>query len=158
MSESTSKQVRAVGYCRVAVTGEYDQVEKLQIQKQQINEAAKRLNFEIVQIFEQIGHEPASFPYSELSEVLGYCESDPNIKFLVVTKPDRISRSIKEFYFWKISFERIGVTIKYADDIEIDSPMSDFVEKLHIMMGQLEHERLSERVKRGIQAKKAQEA
>jgi DNA invertase Pin-like site-specific DNA recombinase len=146
---------KAIGYCRVAVTNDIDQVERLQSQKNQIIEAAKHLNVEIVKWFEQVGYEPVAFPYSSLSEALRYCEEHP-VKSLFVAKADRISRSMEEFYFWKVSFERVGVTIKMADAKWSNETLTHFTEILQTMQTRLYGEQHVERVKKAMLRKAEQ--
>ena len=156
MSKSKKEPTKAIGYCRVAATKQVRGYSNLDFQRRQIEEIANRLNLKIVEYFAQVGHEPVTFPYDTLGKALKYCKANPDLKYLVIAKPDRLTRSLEEYLFWKISFKRAGVSI--VSSSEPDSPMSDFVENLHMMMGQLEHERRSEMVKRAIQRKKAQEA
>ena len=149
---------KAIAYCRTASASQLEAVEKLHRQKEQIKEAAKRLNIEVIRWFEQVGQaEKAKFPYASLGEVMGYCKSHPEIKTLLVTQPDRIARSYEEMIFWKVSFKRIGVTIMAADKKEAISPMEQFMEHLKYMVGQLDHQHRSEAIKRGFQRKKERE-
>jgi DNA invertase Pin-like site-specific DNA recombinase len=156
MSEEIKK---AIGFCRVATATQVDQVEKLQIQKQQIVKAARYLNVEIVQFFEQVGNDKQVFPYSSLDEVLSYCKSNPAIKILIVTETGRISRSLEQFHYWKVAFERIGVTIQLTDESKPTSSIEDsIIEDAYLcMVADHEHEvRLAEieEAVRGEKAKK----
>jgi DNA invertase Pin-like site-specific DNA recombinase len=120
MSKFTRKSNKAIAFCRVATTEQSGQ--KLQAQKKEIGEYADYMNREVVQWFEQIGKEPITSPDSTLNQALNYCQSNPEIKFLIVEKHDRISRSILEFIFWEESFKHTGVTIKVTKDRWLLSP------------------------------------
>ena len=148
------KKDKAIAYCRVATVTQTNNHESLERQKRKITEYAKRKNIEIVEWFEQVGLEPVTFPYDTLGEALSYCKTQPDIKFLIVSDVDRLSRSIGEYYFWNISFQRKGVAIKFTDSKEIESLEDNLMNRLMSLMGQADHEQRSIMIKRGIQRKK----
>src|ERR1700689_1929419 len=103
-------QTKAIGYCRVAAQKQSRGYSNLDIQRRQIEGIAKRLNLTIVEYFAQVGHEPVTFPYDTLGKALKFCKAKSDIKYLVIAKPDRLTRSLEEYLFWKISFKRAGVS------------------------------------------------
>lgn len=149
---------KAIGYCRVAAIKQTKGYSNLDTQKQQIEKIAKSLNLEIVELFEQVRHEPITSPNDTLGKALKYCKANSDIKFLIIVKPDRISRSLEEYIFWKTSFSRAGVTIISTFNSEPNSPVECFMDSLYVMIGQLDYIHRSEAIKRGIQAKKDREA
>jgi DNA invertase Pin-like site-specific DNA recombinase len=157
MSEGSTK---AIGYCRVAARKQTGRSLSIQAQKQQIVEAARKLNIEIVEWFEQIGREAVTFPFSNLDKALDYCKANPDIKYLLVTKLDRVSRQIDRYYFWKTAFERIGVTIQLTDETMPTSTIEDsIIEDAYLcMVADHEHEvRLAE-IEETVRNEKAKEA
>lgn len=130
--------VKAIGYIRVAVSTQKNGTTSLRMQKRQIVEAANHSGLEIVKWFEQVGYEPVTFVHDTLGKALKFCKADPSIKYLVIENTSRISRSLEHFIFWKVAFERAGVTIKVADGSDLDSPIGTFMEAIMEVMGRYE--------------------
>jgi DNA invertase Pin-like site-specific DNA recombinase len=126
---------KAIGYVRTAITTQTEQDKSLERQKEQILEAAKRSNIEIVEWFEQEGYEPMNFPYKALDKALEYCQDDSDIKYLIVSAPSRLARQLEEFQYWKIAFERIGVTIA-ATDLKASEPLYRFSDSVVMVPSQ----------------------
>jgi DNA invertase Pin-like site-specific DNA recombinase len=158
MRNFTSKPVKAIGYCRTAISTQTEQDKDIKVQKKQISEAAKLLNAEIVEWFIQEGYEPMHFPYQALDKAHEYCEdNNPDIKYLFVTPPANLSRTLEEFHYWKVAFERTGVTIKSTDETKPTSTIEDsIIEDAYLfMVAEHEHEvRLSE-IEQAIRSEKA---
>ena len=151
-------KVKAIGYCRVAVNKQSGKNKAIEVQKQQIEEVAKSMGVEIFKWFVQEGYEPVTFLHDTLGKALKYCKTNPNIEYLIISSVDRLSRSIDDYIFWKTAFRRAGVNIVSRTSGELDSPMATFVERLGVLIEQIDHEHRAEMIKRGIQAKKAREA
>lgn len=136
--------------------------EKLKLQEKQITEYAKNQNLKIIEWFKQVGYEPITFLHSELSKALELCENDPDIQYLIVSKTDHLSHSVEVYYFWKISFERIGVTIvssnSSGNSSKNKSLMDSILESRNLAVNQRYRVSSSVAMERGIQAKKVSEA
>ena len=156
MNESISKQVKAIGYCRVAISTQTEQDKKIAAQKKQIHEAAKLSNIEIVEWFIQEGYEPMNFPYKALDKAHEFCEENMGIEYLLVASPDSISDSLEEFMYWKIAFERIDITIKPADEAKPTSTQDMFLDATYdLMVAQYEYDSRMEEIKEASRSKKA---
>lgn len=64
----------------------------------------------------------------DLNEMLERCKKDKRIKYLIVDEPDRFMRSIDEAAYFEVSFRRLGVTVWYASDTELNK--GDLASKL----------------------------
>lgn len=122
MKISRSKQVKAIGYIRVAAPVQKEEELSIQMQKQQILEIAKCLNVEIVEWFIQEGREPVTFRNSTLNQAIEYCEESPAIKYLLVASIARLSLFLEHCIYWQTAFERVGVIIETPEDMELESP------------------------------------
>jgi DNA invertase Pin-like site-specific DNA recombinase len=159
MSEHKREQTKAIAYVRVAAPVQKEEELNIQKQKQQIAEAVKQMNVEVVKWFIQEGYEPLSFRNSVLNQAVEYCQDNPTIKYLLVANISRLSRSLDHCIYWQVAFESgVGVTILSADEIEFESPIARFQKNLSQMVGQLDNENRSRMIKRAIQRKKALEA
>lgn len=137
------ENIKAVGYIRSAISTKEEQDESLEKQKVQIEKVAKRLNMEIVKYFEQVGFEPILYRMDTLGKALEYCEANPSIEYLVVAKTARLARSLEDYVYWRIAFERIGVKIKVADGSDLNSTIGTFMKAITTMMDKYEDERNS---------------
>jgi DNA invertase Pin-like site-specific DNA recombinase len=149
-----SKLVKAIGYCGTATKEQARQNHSVETQKKQIEEAAKRLNVEIVEWFERAGTGD-SWDYSGQISAAKYCQSNPDVKYLFITRPDRLGRSLENFFFWNKAFKNLGVTIKMANAESLeDSPVESFMQQTLSVVGEFASRAHSEAVKRGLRRKK----
>lgn len=135
-------QNKAIAYIRVAKPVQIEDAISGEKQKQQILEATKRLNVEIDEWFLEEGHKPMHFPYQVLDKALEYCQDNPDIKYLFVATPDRLSRSSEVFHYWKVAFERIDVFLKLSDETKPATTIEDsIIEDAYLcMVANHEHE------------------
>jgi DNA invertase Pin-like site-specific DNA recombinase len=153
------ESTKAIGYCRVATKEQTGRSLSIQAQKQQIVEAAKLSNIEIVKWFVQEGYEPMGFPYQVLDKALEYCQGDPDIKYLFVATPDHLSRSSEVFQYWKVAFERKDVTIQLTDESKPTSTIEDsIIEDAYLcMVADHEHEVRLLKIEEAVRSEKAKE-
>lgn len=152
-----SKKINAIGYCRVDISTQTEQDKEIAAQKEQILEAARHSNIEIVEWFIQEGYEPMNFPYKALDKAHEYCEENFGIEYLLIASPDRISRSMAEFQYWNIAFERLDIAVKSCANSSIESAEDSYMRALIVSVGQLGNQQRSEAVKAGLRHKKAKE-
>ncbi len=57
----------------------------------------------------------------DLNEMLDRCKKDKSIKYVIVDEPDRFMRSIDEAAYFEVSFRKLGVTVWYASDPELNT-------------------------------------
>ena len=152
-------QSKAIAYVRVAAPVQKVENLSIQKQKQQILEAAKQLNVEVVKWFIQEGYEPVAFPSSVLNQAVEYCrDEEPDIEYLLVANITRLSRSLHECIYWEVAFNSIGVGLKTADDIEFNSAVGLFIDQMSELMGQYNRERGAKLFDRALRDGKIKEA
>lgn len=150
-----SNKVKAIAYCRATTKVKQNKGNSIEIQKQQISETAKRLNVEIVKWFEHVGSDKKYDYPIELSEAVRYGRQNRNIKYLLFTTPDRFGWSGSNFNYFNWVFEDLGVALIPANSHSLaKSPVAKFMGQLQAMIGQLDSEVRSERVKLGLRRKK----
>jgi len=149
-----SKLVKAIGYCSTATREQARQNHNIETQKKQIEEAAQRLNVEIVEWFEQTGFGEGR-NYSGQNSAIKYCQSNPDVKYLFIARPDRLGRSLEDFFVWNRMFRNLGVAIKTADAETLGySVTENFLQTINIAMSGFGSRAHSEAIKRGLQRKK----
>lgn len=98
-----NNELKAVAYVRTATQEQNMRLESLQLQIQQLSLFAKRRKMELIKVFKHVGKTD-----KQLLNVLEYCRKN-DIKFVLVTSPDRISRNCDEVIYWQIEFDRFDV-------------------------------------------------
>lgn len=154
------KYKNAVAYTRIASNmPESELSNALNSQKIIIRELANNCCMEIVEWFEQIGGKAAATPKTQLNEVFVYCRANPDVKFVVVSHPDRICRNITTYNYWKKKFKSLGVKIvtPYTDSLDEDTPIEVFMETIVLGASSYQRSTHSQAVKRGLEAKKNQD-
>jgi DNA invertase Pin-like site-specific DNA recombinase len=71
----------------------------------------------------------------------------------LVSRFDRISRNLADYYRYKNAFEGHGVSIKSVTETIGDSHSGEFMEALYVLTAQLDSHHRSERVKAGSRRK-----
>ncbi|HSW37422.1 MAG TPA: recombinase family protein [Candidatus Saccharimonadales bacterium] len=111
----SDKHTKVIAYCRVASAVQQQDDKAYETQKYQLNKAAANSNHEIVAWFEDLGSATDPFSNSELQEAHDFCMDNPEIKHLLATEPNRISRTLEGFYYWQHSFSAHGVTFRFTN-------------------------------------------
>lgn len=144
---------KAVAYCRTASTEQKDDLLNYQ---EQIAELKNRTNLEIVKWFKECSSGYGSRS-AVLQKALKYCKNH-EISHLIVSRPDRISRSLADYCYWEQAFLKNGVHIHFVQNaIQDHSPTQRFMDLLTIAFAEYDRENRSARVKRGLRRKKLQE-
>jgi hypothetical protein len=177
------KQSNAIGYCRVTDPTITDPDLSLQVQEDEIIEAAEVLNFSMEALF--IDDWASIKEYEYLNEAFQYCQRHEEIRYLLITEPSRISRNVRVFNMWQKNFREIGVEIKCAlvedntrnqritslsaevDDIchraslttpdELDTITQDFLEKLTQLVNELGSKYRSPRITHELMSEQSKE-
>lgn len=144
------KKKQAIAYCRTnADSGsKIDAKFKIKIQKNNIQIGARRADVAIKKWF--ISLSPSD---TALAEILEYCRQHPQIEYLAVSSPDRISRSLTDFGEWMFALGKLGVKIVVLPDL-LDTPESLFRMQIMVAMAEFASRHRSESIKRGLRRKK----
>lgn len=57
----------------------------------------------------------------DIAEMLDYCKRHRRVKYLIVDEPDRFMRSIQEAFYYEVEFGKLGVTVWYACDNQLNT-------------------------------------
>ncbi len=112
-----SKQ-KAVALCRVSTSKQRIFGNSLDAQEARIVKAAELLEVLLPDNYiwrmDISSKKGKNIKRKDLKEIRELCRKDKSIKYFIVDEPDRFMRSIKEFYWWKVEFEQIGVELRFA--------------------------------------------
>jgi DNA invertase Pin-like site-specific DNA recombinase len=100
----------AIAFLKAVDRWDFDQYMSFDRQYKKIEKYANKNNMKICMVFDNFG--PSGFVAKELDEMLSYCSTNPNIKYLLVDSYERITRRPEDFCDWQNKFNAIGVTIK----------------------------------------------
>ncbi len=141
------QEKKAIAYVRTA-TSEQDKIKpgSLKVQTEIIHEHAKRNNIKIKHVFEQAGRES-----TELHNALDYCQKNPDVTYLLISRVDRLGRRFEDIAYWQEAFRQIGVKLRTP---EMKEPTSLMIENLLMVFARYEQELRSIRIKRGLRQKK----
>lgn len=136
---------KAIAFCRAAASSQIDNIDNsLDLQMDSIYKAAKNRNITVVEHWEAVGSGEA-----EVKAMFEFCKANPDVSYLFVTTPDRLSRSFRQNSYLKAEFADIGVQIKAVTISAIDK----FTEAMMLAMTNYASELHSEHVKRGLRQK-----
>ncbi len=126
-----SKQTYALALCRVS-SAEQLENNSLNRQREAVLKTAKSLNVIIQDDCWWAGSVSSkrgtNVDRKDLNEMIEYCKKDKRVKYVIVDEPDRFMRSIDEAAFFEVTFRRLGATVWYASDPELNK--GDLASKL----------------------------
>ena len=143
----------AVAFMRTANENQNEQNPATKTQRAAIEDYANKQGIKIATYLDNV----ANSGEETLNGVLGYCKSNPDIKYLIVSDSTRISRNLQKYTYWKARFKQTGVEIISVKNTH-DTPVAMFMENLLQLFSQYDNQMRSEAVRRGLQRKKEQEA
>ena len=109
---------KAVALCRVSTSKQRILGNSLDAQEKRIIVAAELLEVDLPENYiwrmDISSKKGKNIKRKDLRQIRELCKNDRRIKYFIVDEPDRFMRSIKEFYWWKVEFEQIGVELRFA--------------------------------------------
>ncbi|MGH7142257.1 MAG: recombinase family protein [Candidatus Saccharimonadales bacterium] len=118
-----TKQIRAAAICRVSTPEQLDNG-SLNRQHEAVLKAANELGVVIPDDYWWSGNvsskKGTNLDRTDLKEIIRQCKKDKTIRYVIVDEPDRFMRSIDEAAYFEVIFRRIGVTVWYACDAELN--------------------------------------
>lgn len=112
---------KAIALCRVSTKGQ-ELDGNLEPQKVNVQKAADLLEVELVKVWAVAvsSRKGKNVKRKDLREMHDYCKRYKSVKYIIIDEVDRFMRSIKEYYWWKVEFEQVGVEIRLASNPLID--------------------------------------
>ena len=111
------KNVEAIALCRVS-TAEQKSNGSLKRQNKSVTETAKKLGARLVKVWSgnASSKKGNNSKRKDLQEMLEYCKTHKNVKYLLIDEPDRFMRSFEESGHYIVLFRELGVEIRFSDD------------------------------------------
>lgn len=126
-----SKQASAIALCRVSSIEQLEN-NSLNRQRDAVLKASQELGVKIPDDGWWSGSVSSkrgtNVERKDLQEMIDRCSKDKSIKYVIVDEPDRFMRSIDEAAYFEVTFRRLGVTVWYASDPELNK--GDLASKL----------------------------
>ena len=112
---------QAIALCRVSTKGQLLDG-NLEPQEERIVKAATILNVEVIKWWKLAisSRKGKNLERRDLREMYDFCKANRKVKYLIVDECDRFMRSISEYYWWRVEFERIGVQLRHANRPDAD--------------------------------------
>ena len=112
-----SSMEKAIALCRVSTKGQ-ELDGNLDPQIASVKKAANLMGVELVKIWSGAvsSRRGKNIKRKDLTEMQDYCKRHKSVKYLIVDEVDRFMRSIKEYYWWKVEFEKLGVELRFAQN------------------------------------------
>lgn len=112
---------QAIALCRVSTHRQSAENHSLEKQWANVQKAAERLEVPIVNHWKLATSSKAGVNLNrkDLREALAYCSKHKSVKYCIIDEVDRLMRSIKEYYWFKVEFERRGVRLVFASDPDL---------------------------------------
>ncbi len=118
------KVIKAITTCRIS-SPEQKENGSLDRQVKAVRLAAKELGAVIPEDGQWSGSISSkagtNIEREDLKEMLDYCKRNPDVKYLIVHELDRFMRSIEEMFYFTVEFKKLGVTIWYASQPELNT-------------------------------------
>ncbi len=111
------KVIEAIALCRVS-TAEQKSNGSLKRQNESVIETAKKLGAKLVKTWSGSASSKKgnNSKRKDLQEMLEYCRTHKNVKYLLIDEPDRFMRSFEEAGHYTVLFRDLGVEIRFSDD------------------------------------------
>ncbi len=137
---------RAVVYCRVSTKEQVEEGNSLITQEKYCREYANKNEYEIVQVFIEMGESAKTADRTELQKMMKFCaEKNNKISVVIAYKIDRISRNTDDYSQIRIMLKRYGVEIKSTSEFFEDTPAGRFMENIIANVAQFDNEVRTER-------------
>lgn len=129
-----NNKTKAIAFCRIASVQQLPNEDYLQKQTENIQKFATENNVQVTRWWHILASgKKNSRSYQALTEMLDFCKKHRDCKYLIVDSYDRIARTIAEYYWWKVEFERVGITfLSTGRPLEDNADKTTFDELINI--------------------------
>lgn len=114
--------MQAIALYRVSTYKQSVEGHSLDAQEQRVTRVADSLGLEIVKSWRIDASSKAgkNITRKDLQEALLFCAKNKQVKYFLVDELDRFMRSINEYYWFQVEFERLGVKLLFASQSELN--------------------------------------
>lgn len=143
--------MEAIGYVRVSTEDQAREGVSLEAQREQVRAFCKARRWELVEVFADEGVSGKTLDRPGLQAALG-AVGEGRAKVLVVTKLDRLSRSVRDILeLVEEQFAHNGASlVSIADNLDATNAMGKFVLTILAGLAQMERELISERTRSAL--------
>lgn len=137
---------KAVIYCRVSTKEQVEEGNSLVSQERICRTYAEKYNYDLAEIFIEMGESAKTADRTELKRLLSFCSKKTNsINAVIVYKIDRLSRNTDDYGQIRLFLRKYGVDIKSATEHFEDNPMGRFMENIIANVAQFDNDMRTER-------------
>lgn len=104
----------AVGYVRTAVVAQDKKPNSIGVQEQRIKEHCQKKGYELTDVVSDSGKSGANLERSGLNNLLSYVKRG-EVKAIICTHPDRISRTAADYFVFEALVKKYGVELIFTD-------------------------------------------
>ena len=141
----------ALIYTRVSTKEQAEGGYSLSNQDKECKKFAIDNNYSILNIYEERGESAKTTDRTELQNLMRYCsQNKKKIDVLIVWKLDRLARNMEDFYFLNNYFNRLGIRILSATEVNGESATEKLTRNMLGAFAQFENDQKSERVTAGM--------
>lgn len=144
---------KAAIYCRVSTDKQFDKGGSLGTQEKRCREWCKREGYAIADVYKDV-YSGGSTNRSQLQRLLRDAGSRP-FELIVVTKMDRFTRSLSDYFTKLNEFEKHGIRIYAIDQPEISTEGSTgkLLRNIILTVGEFERDLIRQRTAEGKRQK-----
>jgi DNA invertase Pin-like site-specific DNA recombinase len=130
----------AIALYRVSTHRQSIEGHSLDAQEARVKEAAKVLEVKIVKEWriDSSSKVGVNLSRKDLKEAIQFCKQNKNVRYFIIDEVDRFMRSIKEYYWYQVEFDELGVELRFASQPELSE--KDQFAKLREMLAIYEAE------------------
>jgi len=117
-----SKNDISIALCRVSTAEQAVTGHSLERQEKSVYDAAERLGAPIEKVWslDQSSRVGKNKDRKDLKEMLEFCRANRNVKYVIFDELDRFIRDADYFFFYKVSFQELGVKCHFASQPELN--------------------------------------
>jgi DNA invertase Pin-like site-specific DNA recombinase len=142
----------AIIYCRVSTEEQAREGFSLDAQEKFCRNYAKQNDLRVVATFRDEGKSGTSLDRPALKDLLGRCQQDKNIDFVLVQETDRLARNTKDHLTIKAIFKKADVKlISVAQPMLDESPEGNMIDTILASVNQFQSEISGRKIKKGLQ-------
>ena len=144
---------KAAIYCRVSTDKQFDKGGSLETQEERCRAYCERNEYDVIGFYKDV-ESGGTLKREEFQRIFADAESG-KFEVLVVTKIDRLSRSMKDYYSKIINFEKFNVRIAAIDQPEFSTAgaTGNFLRNILMAAAEFERDMIKQRTSEGMRAK-----
>ena len=141
----------AIIYTRVSTKSQAEEGYSLANQDKECKNFAKNNNYSILKVYEERGESAKTTDRTELQHLMKFCyQNKKDIDVLIIWKFDRLARNMEDFYSLSIYFNKLGIRILSATEVNGESAIEKLTRNMLGAFAQFENDQKSERVTAGM--------